>query len=1244
MDKKRPLVGIIVAEADRSFLRRVMYHLQKTLLDADVDVAVFSPPFLCGMNEKFIEAEGSIFDVMNLELIDGLIIYSHTIDSVPSHEALFKKIAESFKKPVICLESPTEGYPYEPFIDSGGAYQIIEHLVKCHGVKTIDFVGGSDPADADSYLNRLTNNFIGAMCDFGYDIPQSRIHAGDNWIGKGDEITEEILANPDGMPDAIVCSSDATACSVIAALESRGVTVPDDVIVVGYGKNEPYNNPNCNITSVIRSPKNMAVNTANRLLAMMGIRECEIVSGKDCCVLSEGSTCGCVKTKLSDYAKQTMLTSLSEGISGFSSQYNFMTEDLMDAADYEQFLWVLDWYVSYLGETDGFWLCLNDNVIHETVLSSGFTEKMNLPYQKIGKQGSVDLTRSFDRSLMLPAIFEERDHPAAFIFTTLHFLGENYGYAALSYGESCDVYGPHYSMWLRRLVNTLQMHRKHFIYEDTVKDAQIRDSLTGLFNMRGYTRIMTERGGKFDDPDKVLRIISIDVENLRNINDSFGYAEGDKLLISLALQMMSCVGDNDICVRVNGDEFFFASIVSSDSAVDDLTCRLLQRLEAFNSSNGRAYGINIYTACVFAPLTSKDVIEKLPYEASYQRGLIKDSHDKLHKTVSADDDFDPQERENVVKLLNGNLFTYQFQPIINAKNGEIFAYEALMRSGSKVKISPLAILKHAEALERLYDVEKYTMFNLFETLEKNIHLFDDKLLFINSIPAYILSEGDFESLRKRYGDIMNRAVIEFTEQTEANEKQLDSFRRRSDMTGFKVAIDDYGTGYSNISNLLNYCPNFVKIDRSLIMKIHKDKRKQHFVKNIIDYAHDNGFLALAEGVELYDELQTSIELGADLIQGFYTAKPSDDFIPEIDESIREEIIRIGIQADGCRNRKTYITGKETELAVMALALDGYTDILVTQNDLTLLGNAAFVAELAIRVKDNLDCHITLSNLSLANDVGAPCITVGENSSLTLEIQGNVSVTGSICVPEKSSIDIVGDGSLTMNSSANQSYGIGCDPKRSFGNIGIHLNNLLSIKLDSYQNVAIGGGFNNNRSEINVCASQIKIEQTGKFTLGIGCFYSKPIIHIDDSTVEINERVSSCIGIGSYNESIEMYMKNSVFRTDCSGNKLCGIGAYCTKGSNISINACQLVLRFNGKCSMCIGSEDGAFDIVAYDSVFDAICEGAEVVTIGSFSKKCSVSLYRCTGNIKVKSDNGMIYGVSDNGLFLDGCSIDSLVN
>lgn len=86
-------------------------------------------------------------------------------------------------------------------------------------------------------------------------------------------------------------------------------------------------------------------------------------------------------------------------------------------------------------------------------------------------------------------------------------------------------------------------------------------------------------------------------------------------------------------------------------------------------------------------------------------------------------------------------------------------------------------------------------------------------------------------------------------------------------------------------------PRYVKIDRVLINGIYENPQKQHFVKNIIEFAHDNNIITLAEGVENAKELKEAIKYGIDLIQGFYTAKPNRKVLTNIDVNIANEIVQ-----------------------------------------------------------------------------------------------------------------------------------------------------------------------------------------------------------------------------------------------------------------------------------------------------------------------------------------------------------------
>lgn len=1233
MEKQRPLIGIIAAEAEYIFFTRSLECIQEELFAADMDAAIFSSLMMSG-NQEFDAAENSVYDLINLDLLDGIIIFPTSINDIASRNKLIERIRRDFKGPVLSYDCGVEGFDHAIYNYEPAADMVIAHLVDNHSVKTADFVGGP----SDDFHNTIQRYFVQSMKRRGISIPENRIHHGKDWVSDFSTIADEIIAN--GLPDAIVCCSDLTAVQVLSALSDKGVKIPEDVLLTGFNQKEPYGTDYLNITSALRDPTIMARNAARFIISWIRGEEFTPESDKCPATLQPGYTCGCGRLNLGTLCNEALAQMTVMQHSGVDSYYNFMSEDMIAAETFYDYLWKVDWYTHFLGDFRGFWMCFNNKVMHNAVPEPGFTDRISLSMQRVNGKGNVDMMRKFPREQMLPAIFEKRSEPSAFIFTSLHFMGVNYGYVVLSYGNTGHIYDKTYVKWLRSVACALEKQRRHILYNDAVTDAQVRDSLTGLLNMRGYTRIMTERCGKFNDPNKLLRIISIDVENLKGINDTFGYSEGDRVLSALGVALSNAAGDSDIVVRVSGDEFFIAGILDKDS-VDDVPNRLQRTLDSLNSRHDSEYGVNIYTASVSAPITDKSILEKLPYDAAYQRTMSKDNHTKMHKTTDvAVETFDPEERQNVIRLLNENLFTYNFQPIVNARSGAIYAYEALMRSGEGFRLSPLTILTHAEALDRLNDIEKCTMFNTLQFAKENQELLAGKLLFINSIPACTLPDPDFEQLYQLYGDVMKNIVVEFTEQTEASSSQLKTLLERSQRCGFQIAIDDYGTGYSNISNLLTFMPNVVKIDRSLIMNIHKDKRKKHFTRNIIDYAHDNNFMALAEGVELSEELQTVIGMGVDLIQGYYTAKPTADIVPAISPDIVQEIIECNRMADNRRPRKTYFTGDEREISLMALDLDGYTDIMINKPNYCLNGNRSYTSEMAIRAKNNCDCRLDLVDITLRNESTGAAVTVGQNSTMTLNVIGEVSIIGGIYVPSGSTLKITGSGSLTVNSAAAQTYAIGSGSTLPYGNIEIDMSGGIYINLDSEKSVAIGGRSNDGGSHIRICCKELNIRQMGKHTLGIGSLLSPADISITGTRFNIEHHSKTALGIGSFSDPCNISVSDGSMGFTMSGDKVGGIGSFNSCGGKITLSSMRITTEFKAKEIIGIGADKQFGIINMSDCTFNSLIEGAESVAIGSADCEGTLSMRNCSGDITVHSSTKTLLGVKPENLIMENSGLD----
>jgi EAL domain-containing protein (putative c-di-GMP-specific phosphodiesterase class I)/GGDEF domain-containing protein len=241
------------------------------------------------------------------------------------------------------------------------------------------------------------------------------------------------------------------------------------------------------------------------------------------------------------------------------------------------------------------------------------------------------------------------------------------------------------------------------------------------------------------------------------------------------------------------------------------------------------------------------------------------------------------------RLINGNLFDYYYQPIVSARTGEIFAYEALMRPRSDILKTPPEVLNIAEKEDRLDDIERLTLQNTMRILSENQDVFKKTKLFINSIPNCKIGDVVLDTLMDNYGALFEKVVVEITEERDLDEATEQLIRERYRASGSMIALDDYGSGYSNDSNMLKIQPDFVKIDRSLLINIDKDDQKKHLVGNMVSFAKQHGIMVIAEGLEREEEIAAVIALGADLIQGFYTSKPRPVFLLEISQEASEKI-------------------------------------------------------------------------------------------------------------------------------------------------------------------------------------------------------------------------------------------------------------------------------------------------------------------------------------------------------------------
>ena len=422
------------------------------------------------------------------------------------------------------------------------------------------------------------------------------------------------------------------------------------------------------------------------------------------------------------------------------------------------------------------------------------------------------------------------------------------------------------------------------------------DALTGLYSRQAFFRVC---GELFEKPNTLRHaaLMMTDLDNLKTINDTYGHDWGDIYLRQTAHSLRQNSPSGTVVARLSGDEFLllfygYPGREQLREKLEALTRAMQQAVVVLPS--GSDLHISISGGVAWYPEDGRD-IETLKKYADFAMYQVK------HSTKGQMKDFDigvynqeayiARTRREFHQLISEERVYYYFQPIFSAQTGRVHAYEALMRSDLPTLRSPATIMKLAREQGALYEIERLTFRKALEEFDdlRSKNLVDRQaLIFINSIASVSLRREDSEYMDQRWHELRRQMVIEITEEEEMNREALETKRHAPGFSGM-FALDDYGSGYSNEGSLLELAPRFIKVDISIIRGIDSDPDKQQILRNVVRYAQPRSMQIIAEGVETAAEMRTVIDLGADLLQGYFLARPAavpDPIAPEAAEIIR----------------------------------------------------------------------------------------------------------------------------------------------------------------------------------------------------------------------------------------------------------------------------------------------------------------------------------------------------------------------
>ena len=391
---------------------------------------------------------------------------------------------------------------------------------------------------------------------------------------------------------------------------------------------------------------------------------------------------------------------------------------------------------------------------------------------------------------------------------------------------------------------------------------------------------LTEIGSRYkliEDISKQenLSISILDIKNFSDVNDFFGYKIGDYILKLVAKRIEELVikKPSYSVYRLTSDVF---AILASNASKIDFIKNIKEISKIISSKAIRAKGREVFVSInytfSFEPketlLETANVIRKYtksnPNQIIYDRSLEieKDYEKNIFWTLK------------IKKALENNDIIPYYQAIYNLQTNKIEKYECLMRLNDSGKIvSPFFFLDIAKKSGQYLQLTKRMIDSSFEYFKDKEFEFSINFTF-EDIANEEVSNYVLEKI-KEY-DIGRKIVFEIVESEEIDDFELiDGFFHKIRDLGCKIAIDDFGSGYSNFEYLIKLDADYIKIDGSLIKGVLVSKGNENIISMIISFAKDQGFKTIAEFVSSKEIFEKVRELGVDYVQGYYIHEPSD---------------------------------------------------------------------------------------------------------------------------------------------------------------------------------------------------------------------------------------------------------------------------------------------------------------------------------------------------------------------------------
>lgn len=496
-------------------------------------------------------------------------------------------------------------------------------------------------------------------------------------------------------------------------------------------------------------------------------------------------------------------------------------------------------------------------------------------------------------------VFEDNDIARSAMIEKLQILLTDIGTRRKVYATSEDMY-------LKNITGFETWYRLDFLF--TEDDAKIYITLTNISDMVGFilhleqleeydelTGLYTKTGFKrqLDKQYRSYAVLMFDICHFKAINDYFGKAGGDLLLIHIADAIRTLVSKNGFGGRIVADRFVVC-VYTDTVDVEQFSHDLLKRIKQYELSFNVLCNIGIYINNPNDDIPSATKMDRAAIAQSVIKGNYEKKVNFYTEELSTNLVNEQSILANMVDALETEQFVLYYQPQYSHVNEKIVGAEALVRwKHPDIGLIPPNIF--IPVFEKHYFISALDMY-VFEHACRFIKkCIDEKIPLVpvsTNFSRYDVVQKDFveklEVIRNKYKVPVDYLRIEITESAVVGGSEyVSEIVKKLQNAGYVVEMDDFGSGYSSLNVLKDINFNIIKLDMKFMYTEEDNQRGSKILKSVVAMGKALGMVIIAEGVETIPQADFLRDIGCDIIQGYLYSKPlpEEDYINRIKENL-----------------------------------------------------------------------------------------------------------------------------------------------------------------------------------------------------------------------------------------------------------------------------------------------------------------------------------------------------------------------